>query len=156
MFSYAPEDMPPNAPLVIALHGCTQTSDEYDHGTGFRPSPTGSASRSSIRSSSPPTIRRIVSPGFCPATSRAATARRCRSGRWSSTPLGYCCRPQQSIRHRPLAITFASRCRVTAIDFPLTACNKQEFTRNAKRTEGRKWRRPQSISLTPSGGRELN
>src|SRR2546430_17064775 len=31
MFSYAPEDMPPNPPLVIALHGCTQTSDEYDH-----------------------------------------------------------------------------------------------------------------------------
>jgi poly(hydroxyalkanoate) depolymerase family esterase len=35
MFSYAPEDMPPKAPLVIALHGCTQTSDEYDHGTGW-------------------------------------------------------------------------------------------------------------------------
>src|SRR5213595_1055526 len=35
MFSYAPERMPPNAPLVIALHGCTQTSDEYDHGTGW-------------------------------------------------------------------------------------------------------------------------
>jgi poly(hydroxyalkanoate) depolymerase family esterase len=35
MFSYAPERMPPNAPLVIALHGCTQTADEYDHGTGW-------------------------------------------------------------------------------------------------------------------------
>ena len=35
MFFYAPEDMPPNAPLVIALHGCTQTSDEYDHGAGW-------------------------------------------------------------------------------------------------------------------------
>jgi poly(hydroxyalkanoate) depolymerase family esterase len=35
MFFYAPEDMSPNAPLVIALHGCTQTSDEYDHGTGW-------------------------------------------------------------------------------------------------------------------------
>jgi hypothetical protein len=35
MFSYAPEDLPPNAPLVIALHGCTQTADEYDHGTGW-------------------------------------------------------------------------------------------------------------------------
>src|SRR5438309_5553884 len=34
-FSYAPEDMPPNAPLVIALHGCTQTAEEYDHGTGW-------------------------------------------------------------------------------------------------------------------------
>src|SRR6266404_7652031 len=35
MFAYAPEDMPPKAPLVIALHGCTQTSDEYDHGAGW-------------------------------------------------------------------------------------------------------------------------
>src|SRR6478735_6279881 len=35
MFSYAPENLPPNAPLVIALHGCTQTSDEYDHGAGW-------------------------------------------------------------------------------------------------------------------------
>jgi poly(hydroxyalkanoate) depolymerase family esterase len=35
MFSYAPEDLPPHAPLVIALHGCTQTADEYDHGTGW-------------------------------------------------------------------------------------------------------------------------
>src|SRR5438105_13212210 len=35
MFAYAPEDMPPKPPLVIALHGCTQTSDEYDHGTGW-------------------------------------------------------------------------------------------------------------------------
>ena len=35
MFAYAPEHMPPKAPLVIALHGCTQTSDEYDQGTGW-------------------------------------------------------------------------------------------------------------------------
>jgi poly(hydroxyalkanoate) depolymerase family esterase len=35
MFTYAPEHLPPRAPLVIALHGCTQTADEYDHGTGW-------------------------------------------------------------------------------------------------------------------------
>ena len=35
MFAYAPEHLLPNAPLVIALHGCTQTADEYDHGTGW-------------------------------------------------------------------------------------------------------------------------
>src|SRR5437660_9488649 len=35
MFAYAPEHMPPKPPLVIALHGCTQTSDDYDHGTGW-------------------------------------------------------------------------------------------------------------------------
>jgi poly(hydroxyalkanoate) depolymerase family esterase len=35
MFVYAPGHLPPKAPLVIALHGCTQTADEYDHGTGW-------------------------------------------------------------------------------------------------------------------------
>src|SRR5215470_18506646 len=35
MFAYVPEHMPPEAPLVIALHGCTQTSDEFDDGTGW-------------------------------------------------------------------------------------------------------------------------
>src|SRR6516164_9395341 len=35
MFAYAPEHLPPKAPLVIALHGCTQTADEYDYGTGW-------------------------------------------------------------------------------------------------------------------------
>jgi poly(hydroxyalkanoate) depolymerase family esterase len=35
MFVYAPAHLPPQAPLVIALHGCTQTADEYDHGTGW-------------------------------------------------------------------------------------------------------------------------
>ena len=35
MFAYVPEHLPPRAPLVIALHGCTQTADEYDHGAGW-------------------------------------------------------------------------------------------------------------------------
>jgi poly(hydroxyalkanoate) depolymerase family esterase len=35
MFAYAPEHLPPKAPLVIALHGCTQTADEYDRGSGW-------------------------------------------------------------------------------------------------------------------------
>jgi len=35
MFVYIPERLPRAAPLVIALHGCTQTADEYDHGTGW-------------------------------------------------------------------------------------------------------------------------
>jgi poly(hydroxyalkanoate) depolymerase family esterase len=35
MFVYAPGHLPPKAPLVIALHGCTQTADDYDHGTGW-------------------------------------------------------------------------------------------------------------------------
>jgi poly(hydroxyalkanoate) depolymerase family esterase len=35
MFAYAPRSLPAGAPLVVALHGCTQTADEYDHGTGW-------------------------------------------------------------------------------------------------------------------------
>jgi poly(hydroxyalkanoate) depolymerase family esterase len=35
MFTYTPERLQPRAPLVIAIHGCTQTADEYDHGTGW-------------------------------------------------------------------------------------------------------------------------
>jgi poly(hydroxyalkanoate) depolymerase family esterase len=35
MFVYAPKDLPRGAPLVIALHGCTQSAAEYDHGTGW-------------------------------------------------------------------------------------------------------------------------
>jgi poly(hydroxyalkanoate) depolymerase family esterase len=35
MFAYAPQDLPAVAPLVVALHGCTQSADEYDYGTGW-------------------------------------------------------------------------------------------------------------------------
>jgi poly(hydroxyalkanoate) depolymerase family esterase len=35
MFVYVPERLPSEAPLVVALHGCSQTADEYDHGTGW-------------------------------------------------------------------------------------------------------------------------
>ena len=29
MYAYAPQNMPANAPLVVALHGCTQTASDY-------------------------------------------------------------------------------------------------------------------------------
>ncbi len=35
MFVYAPEHLPPRPPLVVALHGCSQTADEFDYGTGW-------------------------------------------------------------------------------------------------------------------------
>ena len=35
MLSYAPPHLPPGAPLVVALHGCTQTAAGYDHGCGW-------------------------------------------------------------------------------------------------------------------------
>ena len=34
-FSYTPADLPRNAPLVVVLHGCTQTAAGYDHGAGW-------------------------------------------------------------------------------------------------------------------------
>ncbi|MEH3040212.1 MAG: PHB depolymerase family esterase [Sphingomonas paucimobilis] len=32
---YIPDDLPPGAALVVALHGCTQDAAVYDHGTGW-------------------------------------------------------------------------------------------------------------------------
>jgi poly(3-hydroxybutyrate) depolymerase len=33
MLAYVPADLPRRAPLVVVLHGCTQTAAAYDHGT---------------------------------------------------------------------------------------------------------------------------
>jgi poly(hydroxyalkanoate) depolymerase family esterase len=35
MLMHVPEQLPAMAPLVVALHGCNQTADEYDYGTGW-------------------------------------------------------------------------------------------------------------------------
>ncbi|MFC0217864.1 alpha/beta hydrolase family esterase [Pseudochelatococcus lubricantis] len=35
MFQYVPHDLPPGAPLVVVLHGCTQTAAGYDRGSGW-------------------------------------------------------------------------------------------------------------------------
>jgi poly(hydroxyalkanoate) depolymerase family esterase len=35
LFAYVPEHLPRKPPLVIALHGCTQTAEDYNHGTGW-------------------------------------------------------------------------------------------------------------------------
>lgn len=32
---YVPADLPAGAPLVVVLHGCTQTADAYDHSAGW-------------------------------------------------------------------------------------------------------------------------
>lgn len=34
-FVHIPDGLPAGAPLVVALHGCTQTASGYDHGTGW-------------------------------------------------------------------------------------------------------------------------
>ena len=33
--AYVPANLPRRAPLVVVLHGCTQTAAAYDHGTGW-------------------------------------------------------------------------------------------------------------------------
>ena len=35
MLMHVPEKLPAMAPLVVALHGCNQTADQYDYGTGW-------------------------------------------------------------------------------------------------------------------------
>ena len=35
MLAYVPPDLPTGAPLVVALHGCTQTPAAYDQGSGW-------------------------------------------------------------------------------------------------------------------------
>jgi poly(hydroxyalkanoate) depolymerase family esterase len=35
MLMHVPEQLPSMAPLVVALHGCNQSADEYDYGTGW-------------------------------------------------------------------------------------------------------------------------
>ncbi|MCX5494400.1 PHB depolymerase family esterase [Kaistia dalseonensis] len=33
--AYVPARLPPNSPLVVVLHGCTQSAAAYDHGSGW-------------------------------------------------------------------------------------------------------------------------
>lgn len=35
MYKYLPERLPPSAPLVVLLHGCTQSAASFDRGTGW-------------------------------------------------------------------------------------------------------------------------
>src|SRR5215212_11736354 len=35
MLTYSPPDLTPGSPLVVVLHGCTQTAAGYDHGAGW-------------------------------------------------------------------------------------------------------------------------
>ena len=35
MLAYVPEKLPPGSPLVVILHGCTQTGEDYDTGAGW-------------------------------------------------------------------------------------------------------------------------
>lgn len=35
MLTYAPQDLPADAPLVLVLHGCTQHAEAYAQGAGW-------------------------------------------------------------------------------------------------------------------------
>ena len=81
MHVYIPDSVDPSPPLVIALHGCTQTADSYDYGAGWSHLADRLGSSSSCQSSSRRTIRRTVFRGFFRPTPRAIAARPCRSAR---------------------------------------------------------------------------
>ena len=81
MRAYVPNSVPRMPSLVVALHGCTQTADEFDHGTGGPRSPMASGSLSSIPSSSLQIIPRAASLGFCQVTPLVTAAKPCRSVR---------------------------------------------------------------------------
>ena len=36
MYKYVPDNVPSNAPLVVAMHGCTQTASDYYNGAGWQ------------------------------------------------------------------------------------------------------------------------
>jgi len=80
--TYAPESLPAKAPLVVVLHGCTQTAADYDHGSGW--------SRLADRAGFAllfPEQQRSNNANLCfnwfLATADAIAARLFRSGRWS-------------------------------------------------------------------------
>jgi len=81
MRAYVPNSVPRMRSLVVALHGCTQTADEFDHGTGGPRSPMASGSLSSIPSSSLQIIPRAASLGFCQVTPLVTAAKPSRSVR---------------------------------------------------------------------------
>jgi poly(3-hydroxybutyrate) depolymerase len=85
MLVHVPERLPSMAPLVVALHGCNQTADEYDYGTGWSSLANRLGFAVVIPSNSPGTILRIVFLGSCRATFPAGMARRSPSSKWSST-----------------------------------------------------------------------
>ena len=104
MLTYVPENLADSPALVVVLHGCTQTAAELRSGAGW----STLADRYGFVAALPEQqageqSQDAASTGFCPATSTAAGARRCRSARWSS---GWSVdarhRPRARLRHRPV------------------------------------------------------
>jgi hypothetical protein len=102
MFAYAPEHMPPKRPLVIALHGCTQTADEYDHGTGWSSLADSLGFAVVYPQQQPANNPKNCFSWFLPGDIARGhgEALSIRDGR--ARHCNICCRPPQSIRHRPL------------------------------------------------------
>jgi poly(3-hydroxybutyrate) depolymerase len=74
MFVYAPDALPSDPALLVALHGCTQNAADFDRGTGW----STVADRFGFVVLYPeqpgPTIRKAASPGSCPTTWRERMA----------------------------------------------------------------------------------
>lgn len=84
MFKHVPAELPANAPLVVALHGCAQSAASYDAEPGWQQLAERWNSRAAAAAAEQQQRQQVASTGSNPATPRATRAKRCRSGRWSA------------------------------------------------------------------------
>jgi poly(3-hydroxybutyrate) depolymerase len=85
MYSYVPAGLPANAPLVVVLHGCTQSAASYNKGSGW----STLADRYGFALLLLPQQQWNNNPLRCfnwfkPEDNERERASRCRSGRWST------------------------------------------------------------------------
>ena len=84
MFEHVPNDLPRGAPLVVALHGCTQSAGEFGDGSGW----AGLADRLRFALLLPQQQEAnnadLCFDGFRDRMTAGTGARRPRSGPWST------------------------------------------------------------------------
>lgn len=85
MYAYAPDTLAPG-PLVIALHGCTQSASDYYAHSGWPKFADRYGFALVLPRRAAPTTPTPASTGSSRGTVRAVGARPCRSGRWSTRP----------------------------------------------------------------------
>ena len=86
MFVYVPERLPNMAPLVVALHGCSQSADDYDYGSGWSTLAERLGFAVVFPEQQPTNNPKNCFSWFLSGDIARGHARRIRSSRWSSTP----------------------------------------------------------------------
>ncbi len=82
MFEFLPDGLPPSAPLVVVMHGCTQNRPRSPmRPVGFNLL-TNSVSRLPCLSRPRSTTLRVVSDGSIPTITGGIKASHCRSSKW--------------------------------------------------------------------------